>query len=126
MEELLNVNPGLRSRFPNVFNFKDYSVAELYEMMLNRIDQNGYRISDNAASKISEVLESMYKNRNPEQWANGREVTNLFDKILVTHANRCISCGVDGDMLITITSDDIPAYVNAGNPARKVRQIGFR
>ena len=125
MEELLNVNPGLRSRFPNVFNFKDYSVAELYEMMLNRIDQNGYRISDNAASKISEVLESMYKNRNPEQWANGREVTNLFDKILVTHANRCISCGVDGDKLITITSDDIPAYVNPGNPARKVRQIGF-
>ena len=125
MEFMLNSNPGLRSRFPNVFYFKDYSVAELYEMALNKLTRNGYKVSDEAAGKISEVLADMYKNREHDQWANGREVTNLFDRILVAHANRCISSGAEGEMLITITAEDIPEKANVANSARKTGRIGF-
>lgn len=125
MEFMLNSNPGLRSRFPNVFHFKDYSVDDLCKIALDKITQNGYKISDDAKRKISEVLEEMYLSRNAGQWANAREVTNLYDKILVSHANRCISSGVEGEDLITITPEDIPNIVKDTNIGCKVKKIGF-
>ena len=125
MEFMLNSNPGLRSRFPNVFHFKDYSKEELYDIAIKRITQNGYKISDEASEKISKVLEQMYQNRDISKWANAREVSNLFDKILVAHANRCISSDIEGEMLITITEEDIPDMSKAGSSRGACKKIGF-
>lgn len=124
MEYLIKSNPGIRSRFPNIFQFKDYSMPELHEMAIRKIEQSGYKLTDAATVKISNVLQKMYQNKVEGQWANGREVGNLFDKIMIAHADRCISSGAEGEMLVTITADDIPDF--EAEPLLKPRRIGFQ
>lgn len=124
MEYLIQSNPGIRSRFPNIFQFKDYSMEELHEMAVRKIEQSGYKLTEDAAAKIADVLKKMYQNKVEGQWANGREVGNLFDKIMIAHANRCVSSGVEEEMLITITADDIPDF--KAEASHKQHRIGFQ
>lgn len=124
MEYLIQSNPGIRSRFPNIFQFKDYSMEELHEMAVRKIEQSGYKLTEDAAAKIADVLKKMYQNKVEGQWANGREVGNLFDKIMIAHANRCVSSGVEEEMLITITADDIPDF--KAQATHKQHRIGFQ
>lgn len=124
MEYLLSSNPGLKSRFPNYVVFEDYPVDELYEMAVNKITRNGYLLQEDAADKIRNLLQMMYDTRKEGQWANGREVSNLYDRIIIKHADRCISSEAEGDMLITITPEDIPELDKAA--VRNTRRIGFR
>jgi hypothetical protein len=81
-------------------------------------------LTDEAAQKITDVLKKMYQNKVEGQWANGREAGNLFDKVMIAHADRCISSGAEGEMLITITADDIPDF--EADPLLKARRIGFQ
>ena len=124
MEYLIQSNPGIRSRFPNIFKFKDYSIEELHKITVDKIKQSGYMLTDEAAQKITDVLKKMYQNKVEGQWANGREAGNLFDKVMIAHADRCISSGAEGEMLITITVDDIPDF--EADPLLKARRIGFQ
>ena len=124
MEYLLSSNPGLKSRFPNYVMFEDYSVDELHKMAVNKIKRNGYILQDEAEEKIMNLLQAMYDTRKEGQWANGREVSNIYDKIIITHADRCISSEAEGEMLITITPEDIPDMEKA--VVRNTRRIGFR
>ena len=104
--------------------FEDYSVDELHKMAVNKIKRNGYILQDEAEDKIMNLLQKMYNARKEGQWANGREVSNLYDKIIITHADRCISSEAEGEMLITITSEDIPDMEKTD--VRTTRRIGFR
>lgn len=124
MDELLKSNPGLRSRFPNYFKFEDYSVAQLFQIIVNRFKDSGYILTDEATEKIKCFLEHMYENRIETQWANGRECSNLYDKIISLHATNCISSGAEGEALITIRPEDIPEIDK--DSVRKTRRIGFR
>lgn len=124
MEYLLSSNPGLKSRFPNYVMFEDYSVDELHEMAVNKIKRNGYILQDGAEEKVRNLLQKMYDVRKEGQWANGREVSNLYDKIIITHADRCISSEAEGEMLITITPEDIPDMEKTA--VCNAKRIGFR
>lgn len=124
MEYLIQSNPGIRSRFPNIFKFKDYSMEELHKMAVEKIVRSGYMLTDDAALKIADVLQKMYQNKVEGQWANGREVGNLFDKVVIAHADRCISSGAEGEMLVTITAEDIPDF--KAEHLLKPRRIGFQ
>lgn len=123
METVLDSNPGLRSRFPNYFLFNDYSSEELYQMAIKRIEDNGYILSNSAAVKLEALISQMYLNRIEGKWSNGREITNLYDKILINHSCRCISEDIEGSHLITITEEDIPEI--QVKEKCKTRKIGF-
>ena len=99
-------------------------MEELHEMAVRKIEQSGYKLTEDAAAKIADVLKKMYQNKVEGQWANGREVGNLFDKIMIAHANRCVSSGVEEEMLITITADDIPDF--KAEASHKQHRIGFQ
>jgi hypothetical protein len=43
---------------------------------------------------------------------------------MIAHADRCISSGAEGEMLITITADDIPDF--KADTLIKARRIGFQ
>lgn len=122
MDYLLQSNAGLKSRFPNTFLFEGYSIEQLHTMAVNKIRHNGYILLKEASDKIKTLLQDMYDTRKDE-WANGREVTNLYDRIIIKHADRAISSGLEGNMLITITAEDIPDLDKA---SQKTRKIGFR
>ncbi len=88
MELLLDQNPGLLSRFPNRFHFRDFKVKELEQITLNRIAEYGYRFTRAAWAKYCWFLRDAYDQRN-ERWANARFIANWLDRIYICHAQRC-------------------------------------
>ena len=122
MKQLLAVNPGLDSRFPNKFEFPDFSVEDLLRITLRRIDEYNYEFTDQAWDKYCDILRKAYQQRDPDTWGNARFVANQLDRIYIQHAARCVHhIPKDISQMRTITADDIqPIEV----PKPKMR-IGF-
>ena len=122
MKQLLALNPGLDSRFPNKFEFPDFSVEDLLRITLRRIDEYNYEFTDQAWDKYCDILRKAYQQRDPDTWGNARFVANQLDRIYIQHAARCVHhIPKDISQMRTITADDIqPIEV----PKPKMR-IGF-
>jgi len=105
MEDFLNTNPGLFSRFPNIVEFKDYNLEELLNIATLTYKKNGYELSESAYNKLSQILDEARVNR---KFGNGRYVRNIFEKSLTKQALRVsILPELTKEDLITITDEDI-------------------
>ncbi|WP_435169702.1 AAA family ATPase [Paenibacillus glycanilyticus] len=104
MERFLDQNAGLRSRFPNIITFPDYSLDELVQISHNLISSQGYVMQGEAESKLRGILEKYKGNQSA---GNGRLVRNLVEKAIRSHAMR-LSAKVDAtaEELSTITAKD--------------------
>ena len=122
MQRLLDSNPGLQSRFPNKFEFPDFTVNELLEITRRRIKEYGYELTPTAWEKYIDILTQAYQVRDAETWGNARFITNQLERIYIQHATRCVKLQPkDKDDLLKITPDDIvPIEV----PKKRMR-IGF-
>lgn len=90
MQKLLDMNPGLQSRFPNKFEFQDFSVNELLEITKNRIKEYEYQFTDGAWEKYRSMMAQAYQARDPQTWGNARFVANQLERIYLQHATRCV------------------------------------
>lgn len=122
MQKMLESNPGLQSRFPNKFEFTDFTVDDLLEITRRRVKDYEYEFTDEAWTKYADMLTQVYQAREPESWGNARFVANLLERIYVQHAVRCVKQQPqDKRGLLLITPEDIPA-VEMPRPKTK---IGF-
>lgn len=122
MDNLLSLNPGLRSRFPNRFVFKIFSLEELQTMTQMRASNDGFTFTDDAWCKICDLIRKDYDTKD-KGWGNGRYVTNLLNFTYLNHAQRCIEQAVPDDQLLCITAEDISPLPST-KPA-PTRTIGF-
>lgn len=105
MQNFLNQNAGLKSRFPNVIQFEDYSTEELLSIADKMYKEQGYVLSDDAVTLLKQIFESGKKQ---PQFGNGRYVRNIFEKSLNSQAMRLSrSSTMSTDELSMITADDI-------------------
>lgn len=87
MGQFLASNPGLQSRFNKFINFADYKPNELMDIFEKRCKSQGYTLSEKARYYAKGYFERIYENRD-ENFANGRDVRNFFEKALARQANR--------------------------------------
>ena len=122
MMRLLDSNPGLYSRFPNKFEFTDFTVDELLEITRRRIKDYDYTFTVQAWEKYSKMLAQAHQMRDPETWGNARFVANQLERIYIQHATRCVrQSPMDKQDLLKIIPDDIlPLEI----PRQKTK-IGF-
>ena len=107
MEEFLDSNPGLESRFNKYINFDDYSPEELMAIFDRMCEKNGYKTTDEARKKVSCMLKTLYESRS-DSFANARTVRNLFEKLLTIHADRLAGReNVTDEELATIMPEDV-------------------
>ena len=122
MKKLIDLNPGLTSRFPNVFEFKDFTVEELLEITRRRVSEYGYEFTKAAWRKYRGIIEDAYQARDANTWGNARFVANLLDKTYLNHAMRCMKKSkLDRHHLCQIT----PADVQPIEVAKPKPRIGF-
>ncbi len=122
MQKLLDLNPGLQSRFPNKFEFADFTIDELLTITKLRIKGYDYRFTAKAWEKYKKMLAQAYQLRDPETWGNARFVANLLERIYIQHATRCVHQNLrDKSALRIITATDI---VTIDIPRQKTK-IGF-
>ena len=111
MNQFLDSNPGLRSRFNKYIYFEDYTPEELYGILLIQCEKAGYKLSETVQERCMEIFDVMYRTRG-KNFANGREVRNLFEKAIMNQADRLYGIGNPTDeQLSTIEIEDIdPQY----------------
>ena len=108
MMKLLDSNPGLFSRFPNKFEFTDFTVDELLEITRRRIKDYDYTFTVQAWEKYSNMLAQAHRMRDPETWGNARFVANQLERIYIQHATRCVRQHLnDKRELLVLTPEDI-------------------
>ncbi len=122
MQKLLDLNPGLQSRFPNKFEFADFTTEELLAITKMRIKDYDYRFTAKAWEKYRKMLAQAYQVRDPETWGNARFVANLLERIYIQHATRCVRQNLrdKSDLRIITAADIVPIEV----PRQKAK-IGF-
>jgi SpoVK/Ycf46/Vps4 family AAA+-type ATPase len=110
MENLFRVNPGFRSRFNYFLDIKDYSPAELYQIMQVFAKQKKYIFSPDAEVLTQKMIKEMYDSRDKD-FANGRTMRTLFDQICKKQAQRLQGLNISAmsnEELMTIHQEDIP------------------
>lgn len=84
MKQLLESNEGIESRFPNVFNFEDYTTDELVEIGKLMIRKQGFTLTSGAEANMRAIMEEEAEKPSP-RFGNGRFVSNLLqNEILAT------------------------------------------
>ncbi|MFE8699309.1 AAA family ATPase [Cytobacillus sp. FJAT-54145] len=84
METLLESNPGLKSRFKKFFQFQDYSVDELIEIMQSYASTYKYTLTNEARVFLKGVLSQI------DRKGNGRFATNLMDEAIQSQSLRLL------------------------------------
>ena len=122
MKKLLDLNPGLQSRFPNKFEFPDFTIDELLEITKRRVEDYHYTITTEAWKKYVSILSAAYQSRDPQTWGNARFIGNQLERIYIQHASRCVKQQSSGKTeLLSLTPEDI---VSIEVPRQKTK-IGF-
>ena len=108
MEEFIESNPGLRSRFTRFIDFPDYTPDELTTIFTRLADEEGYRLTQGVIDAVRTELTEAYETRG-SNFGNGRLVRNLFERSLTAQANRLANATPSREDLCTITETDLAA-----------------
>ena len=90
MAGFLEANSGLKSRFPNVINFKDYTGEELVRIADIQASSKGYVIEEEA----KEALRAFFDRRQAENSAeagNGRLARNTIEEAILHQSSRIVN-----------------------------------
>ena len=106
MDEFMEINPGLKSRFPKEVLFEDYSIDELVFILKDLCDKEKMKYDQDFIEEAKKYLEKIKKeidgiaknigftknevssNDKNNKFGNAREVRTLFEKVLEKQAVR--------------------------------------
>ena len=107
MEEFVNSNPGLKSRFNKFILFKDYTGSQLFDIFMSMCKKQDYEPDEAGRQYVMEYLENR-ANHHDENFANAREVRNYIERAISRQASRIVEIeNVTDEELRTLTKDDL-------------------
>lgn len=113
MEEFLNSNPGLRSRFNKYIFFADYTPEELIDILDAMCEKQQYKMTDAAHTFAMEYFKKR-TSEHSENFANAREVRNFMEQAIAHQASRIVAFGddIEDEVLITFEAEDFQSILN--------------
>lgn len=133
MEQMLEMNPGMKGRFPYKFNFDDYNAEELYQIALKLLKCSEYVLTPEADALLKVTIQETVL-RKDSYFHNARWVEQyMMDGVVSAMSDRLMSLPFEWenkDLLRTIEVQDIEmAYQKMKLHSTKVeapkRRIGF-
>ena len=107
MQEFIDSNPGLRSRFNKYIMFDDYTAEEEYEILKSMCRNQDYKLSKEAAEEAKRFFTELCENKT-ETYANARDVRNYLEKAISNQATRIVGLSdVDKETLATLEKVDL-------------------
>lgn len=108
MENFIQTNPGLRSRFPIHIDFPDYSQQELLEIAEQMCARRQYQLSVQSRLALLRMLTPPARAEG-ENFGNARTVRNTIEKALRRQAVRLVAKPtLTRDELMLIEPGDLP------------------
>lgn len=89
MATFLEANSGLKSRFPNIIYFPDYTGEELVKIAQIQAKSKGYTISEEAMAPLQKYFEEVQATRASEA-GNGRFARNVIEEAILKQAQRLL------------------------------------
>lgn len=110
MENFINSNPGLRSRFTKYIHFDDYNEDELFQIFMQMCEEYNLYMTDDAMSSIHNYFHKIVENKD-SNFGNAREVRKMFEKVTLNQSMRIAELPPEKKTtysdLVTITKGDI-------------------
>jgi AAA+ superfamily predicted ATPase len=119
MHELLESNPGLRSRFGREIRFPDYTTDELVRIAAKLARDGAYAFEPEAEATLQRVLARAA--RSPG-FGNARTARTLFEHALNAQALRLAAAGIESatvEDMTTLTAGDVAAAAGTPEPERR-------
>jgi SpoVK/Ycf46/Vps4 family AAA+-type ATPase len=107
MEQFLESNPGMRSRFTRYFHFEDYSPVEMFQIFESMAIGAGYNLSDDARVKVAQLFKTAYEQRDTS-FGNARLVRTVFEEACLRLSDRLGSdVAITREELTIIQANDV-------------------
>jgi stage V sporulation protein K len=110
MEEFMQYNTGLASRFATVIHFDNYDVPALLKIAETMTSERDYKMSEEYKTSLATRLE---KEREHPHFGNARTVRNIIEESIRIHAKRVYDkygSSPSREILITLDKEDIREY----------------
>lgn len=110
MEQMLELNPGMKGRFPYKFSFEDYSADELFQIAGKLLERSAYVLTTEAACLLRETLQETVVHKDAffhnarwvEQYILDGVISAMSDRLM--HASLCLE---NREVFQTIEVQDI-------------------
>ncbi|MBQ8983086.1 MAG: AAA family ATPase [Lachnospiraceae bacterium] len=107
MEDFIDANPGLKSRFNKTIAFPDYNAEDLERIFLYMCKEHEYHLAPDAMQVLKGKLQNMIEHKD-ENFGNARDIRNYLNVVIEHQANRLInSDSVDKEQLLTFMPEDM-------------------
>lgn len=90
MAVFLESNSGLKSRFPNLINYPDYTGEELRKIACIQAKSKGYEIEETSYEKLEAYFNEV-QSINPQEAGNGRLARNLVEEAILNQSGRVVN-----------------------------------
>lgn len=87
IQEWIDTNSGLESRFTKTIYFEDYTGREMADIFRMKASKDQLTLTPEADSVMVEYFDNLYANRG-RNFANAREVNNYFDNVKRRQSSR--------------------------------------
>ena len=109
MQNFVDSNPGLKSRFTRTFYFDDYSPDELLQIYSKQLSNEEYNIQEEAKEIVKKHLTTLYRKRD-KSFGNARLSIQFFEDTKINLSKRYLSLDEDKrtkEQLTTIYPEDV-------------------
>lgn len=106
MEDFLQSNPGLKSRFNKFIEFEDYTAEELSSIMYSMCDKQEFCIAEDSKDLIFDKIKELVQNKEAG-FANARSIRNMIEDAIRNQAERLVEVEeITIEDLTTLNAED--------------------
>ena len=127
MQDFINSNPGLKSRFDKYFMFEDYTPDEMFIIALSMFRHEGVMPDGDAAEHLKKYFTFLFERRD-EHFGNARAVRQTVSEAVKNQNLRMAAMKKEertADLMATVTFKDVQEFELKDNEFDR-RKLGFK
>ncbi len=112
MDDFLEANPGLMSRFDRQYNFEDYSPKELLDIAVMMFDKEDLKLAKDAKECLDDYINKLIQNKH-KYFGNARTIRKIVAEAVKRQHLRMADIPANerqGDMIYTVTLEDVSDF----------------
>jgi len=128
MNQFMESNPGLKSRFDKVFSFADFEASELFSIALNQLAENNIKPEAKAKKRLKEYIDYLFEHKD-KYFGNGRAVRRIIEEAIRNQHLRLSELPKNKrteKVVGTLMLEDIADFKTDNLPTSTLTPIGFK